>query len=116
MTKRVIIGKRGTSYGIWSAPIGKDAETGADSDLSFLMTNKYEQIALIGSSAGSIPIPFSFSLTPNVLLIGVQGDGSFTRPYPNLLTAQGSAVSAVMSSTYFTLSAFSWYVVFRRNF
>lgn len=66
MTNRVLLGKKGTEYGLWISKPGKDVTTAAVQDLLFSSSSsdyKYSQILAQGTYAFSSTAGDNFSVT-----------------------------------------------------
>ncbi len=99
---------------VWTAPAGKDALTSSDSELSFLMSANYEQIALLGLASAGVSVVFNFASPPHVLLPGYEG-GIGYRPFPQVGVV-GTSGWADVSTTGFTMTYDGAYVVFKKSF
>jgi len=53
MTRRIILGRRGSQYGLWVSPAGVDAETVSDAAALFSMSTKH----LMAVAAGTFVCP-----------------------------------------------------------
>ena len=100
MTRRIILGRRGSTYGLWVSKPGVDVETAGAADLLFDMTQRHGMIleegsAVVPSGGGTRTISFAREY-PSIPLVFC---GQLTR-YPSEATVrtQASRTGFVLSS------------------
>ncbi len=104
MVKRVIIGKRGTDYGLFISPPGVDADTASPDQLLVNLTLAVSQIVMIGiAPVGSNVVPLGFTRSPYVLLntFQVLNNVSYSfagRVRPSPFDVEASGATATINS------------------
>ncbi len=136
MTRRLVIGAKGTSGGIWLSKPGFDALTAADANMLLSIDVSAEQLIMFGSVSPPLPqtVPLGLTQRPFVLLTtrspnsiddgGARAgevtmvEDSYWRPFP-LDTYETFNSQAVVGTASMTISGGGsqprLYMVFRRR-
>lgn len=134
MTKRVILGKRGSEYGIWVSKPGYNVQTATNDQLLLNISQAVDQVIMIGT-INSFPtvVPLGLSVLPYVFINSTvfhqSTDGSsylsnlgYMRPFPFGDSTANTTVIVTTAEMVFNSggSFFGYpisvhYVVFRRR-
>jgi hypothetical protein len=115
MTTRVVLGKRGSAYGLWVSPAGVDAMSAADSLLRFHMNTALEQLAMIGYATAGQVVALNFGVQPHVLLLGTYNGVAVHRPFPNAALFLGANGSVTVTPTTATFGYETGFAVLKRQ-
>jgi hypothetical protein len=121
MTPRVVLGKRGTEYGIWVTPPGFNAQTALDSVMVMQMSTSIDQTIIIGAVSSTQLVPLGLNARPMVLLTvkgshPSLGNVSMNPGLAGFNNTSGSNVAVEAASMLVSCSQLTSYIVMRRAF
>jgi len=133
---RIVIGRRGTEYGVFVSPPSVNAMTASAASLTLSLGYQITQMVIVGSALANKSVVFNYDAPPHVLLTagpitqsGMKYYGQyFLRPYPSPvgfipvgattapLAQAGTSGYATVTRTSMRTTYNTKYIVFRRTF
>ena len=121
MTPRVVLGKRGSEYGIWATPPGFNALTALDAVMIMQMSTSVDQTIMIGAVSSTQTVPLGLNARPIVFLTvkgthPTLGNVSMNPGLAGFNNTSGSRADIEAASMLITCTYLTSYIVMRRAF